>query len=392
MCLIVGGCGEKPQSPVLRVAMPYSDKVQDPDTNYYINWLEDKTGLDIEISLIRQKGVTGYLDTLFSSDLDVDVVFFGEDFTIDEETLKSYTDREDSPIYTEKEMEYLNYGSEAGVVAQVLWINYRWLENLGLSMPETVKDLQKVLEEFETRDPNGNGIKDEIPLAGNKDIPTCDPTGYLMDLYTSDEKEKLKHEKRMYDDELKGNPNFDMTIHELSELVNSQADMVGGFMATSIADVIYKENPEVMARYVHVPPLADKNGNKYAVFTESEPKTGAIILSRGDHKKEAKLLLDTMMTEEASLIARYGEQGVDWDFSDGSDVSIYGSVATIVTRNYIRDISQNKHLNGIGPMKVPEQYLRGVTWTGINSDTEYIDARAQMTYRDATPSSDINDK
>ena len=80
--LIVGGCGEKSQSPVLRVAMPYSDKVQDPDTNYYINWLEDKTGLDIEISLIRQKGVTGYLDTLFSSDLDVDVVFFGEDFTM----------------------------------------------------------------------------------------------------------------------------------------------------------------------------------------------------------------------------------------------------------------------------------------------------------------------
>ena len=36
-------------------------------------------------------------------------------------------------------------------------------------------------------------------------------------------------------------------------------------------------------------------------------------------------------------------------------------------------------------MVVPETYLRGVTWNGANSDTEYIDARAQMSYNAFLP-------
>ena len=29
-------------------------------------------------------------------------------------------------------------------------------------------------------------------------------------------------------------------------------------------------------------------------------------------------------------------------------------------------------------MYVPDEYLKGVTWNGVDSDSEYIDARAQM--------------
>ncbi len=116
---------------------------------------------------------------------------------------------------------------------------------------------------------------------------------------------------------------------------------------------------------------------------------------RAARKDDAERLLDTMLSEEASLIARYGEQGVDWEFSDGSDVSVSGGVSTIVTKNYLWNTPQNKHLSGIGPMWVRTEYLEGVTWNGVNSDAEYIDARARTSCRaflPATPGSAERDE
>lgn len=46
-----------------------------------------------------------------------------------------------------------------------LWINKTWLKKLGLSMPKTMNDFYEVLKAFKTKDPNGNGSKDEIPYA-----------------------------------------------------------------------------------------------------------------------------------------------------------------------------------------------------------------------------------
>ena len=36
-------------------------------------------------------------------------------------------------------------------------------------------------------------------------------------------------------------------------------------------------------------------------------------------------------------------------------------------------------------MKVPEKYLSGVTWNGVNSDMEYMEARAAMSYENFFP-------
>lgn len=43
-----------------------------------------------------------------------------------------------------------------------------WLERLGLKVPETIDDWEKVLTAFKEKDPNGNGIADEIPFDGSK--------------------------------------------------------------------------------------------------------------------------------------------------------------------------------------------------------------------------------
>lgn len=44
-------------------------------------------------------------------------------------------------------------------------INQAWLDKLGLKMPETTEDLYNTLVAFKTKDPNGNGKADEVPMS-----------------------------------------------------------------------------------------------------------------------------------------------------------------------------------------------------------------------------------
>lgn len=50
-------------------------------------------------------------------------------------------------------------------------INKKWLDNLGLEVPETLDDLYNVLKAFKEQDANGNGDpNDEIPISGAKGL------------------------------------------------------------------------------------------------------------------------------------------------------------------------------------------------------------------------------
>ena len=389
--LYVPGCGMKPQPDILHIAIPFSENIQDIDTNYYINYLEEKTGLDIVVSFVKIESCDEYLEVLLDSRSEIDIVLFGGSFVPSDGVLEEYASRG-----------YVSEGWDTPAGAgTVLWISKEWLVNLGMPIPGTTEELESVLEAFKTGDPNGNGIHDEIPLAGSTDEYDLDPVEFLMGSFTVNDpyhsrmngdgkcvwtddayREGIEYCNELFEKGLIYDGLSECSYAQLCEMVNRPVPVVGAFTSSSIGEVIYSGNPEVMARYVHVPPLKGPDGTAAAMLPENKTKIGAVILSRSEKKEEAQRLLDTMMTEEASLIARFGEPGVDWDYSDGKDISIYMIPSTIITRNYIRDVVQNKNLNGVGPMAVPEKYIYGVTWNGVNSDSEYVDARAQMAYMD----------
>ena len=50
-----------------------------------------------------------------------------------------------------------------GKYGRAFFIRYDWLDKLGLDVPETVDEYKAVLEAFRDGDPNGNGMKDEVP-------------------------------------------------------------------------------------------------------------------------------------------------------------------------------------------------------------------------------------
>ena len=77
--LLFSGCalGQNKKKSV-RIAVPSSPYIQDINSNYYKQWLEEKTGVSIEFIPVRQQRSQEYLSALFASqDADIDAVFFG---------------------------------------------------------------------------------------------------------------------------------------------------------------------------------------------------------------------------------------------------------------------------------------------------------------------------
>lgn len=173
---------------------------------------------------------------------------------------------------------------------------------------------------------------------------------------------------------------FSYSKRQLMELVNSPEDLVGAFTSQSIADVVYSNCSDILARYVQIAPLTTGDCDGNAVKVDYQWNIGGYIPSNSKHPKEAFELMDLMLSQEASLIAEFGEEGVDWKYSEEGDLSTYGNKAKITTLRYLEDSVQNKNFAGMGPHVLGEEYANGVTWNGNNSLVEYIDARAVKSY------------
>lgn len=423
----------------LRIAMPYSIRIQDTDTNYYKLWLEEKTGIQIEIDFIPQGYTEEYMRLLFTTgnSSDVDVVFFDsstdfpsaqlineygknrailplEDYITHGVHLQEIFDHyEDYDLRTVMEAAdgslYYMPALDTSIVnrkAQTLWLNVSWLKALKLSMPQTTEDLVAVLQAFRDNDPNGNGITDEIPLIGSNDEPALLPINFLMNsfVYNDWENSRMAMQdgsvffapqteqwrqgliccRTLYQEGLLPG-SFDFSAEQLVRLVNDPRDLVGGFTASGIDDVIFQGSPELTSRFVQILPLLGPENERSAVVRTSLPSPGGVITASCKNPEAAFLLMDTMLSEEASLIGRYGEQTEDWDFAGPGSISPSGKLATIVVQNFMRNKLQNKTLLEIGPFVTRSKYVDGLAWRGFQADHEYVNARAADSYRPYEP-------
>lgn len=84
----------------------------------------------------------------------------------------------DGHIYTLPSVE------ELGILQypNFLYINTAWLSALGLPVPTTIDEYRAALEAFKTRDPNGNGVADEIPLSFRTDSFAANPNDLIAAL------------------------------------------------------------------------------------------------------------------------------------------------------------------------------------------------------------------
>lgn len=357
--LLFDRSGDEPVT--VRIAVASDSLVENFNTNYYTRWLEEKSGYDIEFEYFTQGLEEEYLRALLEDEKGrIDAVFLPKDREVlSQNTFERYISEGricDLREYATGESNFTavceQLGDEAGNYSfprvnrglkyqapGILWINIHWLNRISLPIPKNEKELQTVLSAFDNDDPNGNGLDDEIPII---------------------------HFPKEYNN---------LDNRQVRELINSADDVVGGFIASNITDYIYPNDSEVVSRFVPVPEIVGISHESFGAV-----ENGGFIPQSAPHKEEAFAIMDLMLSEEASVIATYGEEGVDYRAAQESELSPYGNPARITTIRYLTYTVQNSNFRGAGPSNLSQEMSDEVKWQGDGSYIEYLQARAVRLY------------
>lgn len=267
-----------------------------------------------------------------------------------------------------------------------LWINTQWLKNLNLDMPKTTDDLKKVLEAFKTKDPNGNGQQDEIPISGTGDANGTSLIPFLMNGFIYDDannhlyvnggkvdsaankpewKEGLAYIKSLYDEKLIDPGAFSQNGEALWKIGNNAPSALLGAAAALhpyvFVDAVKNPNGK---DYNPVPPLQGPHA-QYATYASPYSSTATFVLTN-KASKEAQIaairMLDYMYTTEGQLISNFGQEGVEWRKPQDGDVALEKSAKPIFAQIPAKD-GDPKHNDAWGPLS---QYFQPKTFRDGN--------------------------
>ncbi|HJA93117.1 MAG TPA: extracellular solute-binding protein [Candidatus Eisenbergiella merdipullorum] len=217
-------------------------------------------------------------------------------------------------------------------------LSQAWLDNVGMDRPETLDDLYNVLKAFKEQDANGNGNPDdEIPMgmsSGRRrtELPIkwafgMNTTDYVL-AYMVDEagnvgiwdttennKEFLKYMNKLYSEGLINQDAFIMDDTELPNLmVNNQVGYCAGYGPAGNT----KELQEKMQWYGVVGFIQDGyNTTKSAVLEGNYSADFRLIANaETEYPEEIAKFVDYLFTEEGSLSASNGYEGVTFKYVD----------------------------------------------------------------------------
>lgn len=347
----------------LKIGIPKDPLVTDYDTNLYTQAIKEKMNCDIEFSYLpsssdeaKQKvelmisaGGADLPDVIINVPLSDSAIsrYASKGFII---PLNNYY--KNSSYYIKKVMEeepnlekmITMVDGNIYVVPKYLkimqnelgyrmWIYEPWLKKLGLETPKTTDDFYNVLKAFKEKDPNGNGIADEIPLLGATNggeswfldylsaafLPINPQSDYLYvengkikAAYVQDEyKEAIKYMSKLCKEGLLSPSSFTSAGAQSRQTVqNPNAVQVGTF--TTMAPTYLIGSDERQNGYKILPPLTQENGTGYAVYAPSIPVNSFFITKNCKNPEAAFRMADIMMSEEMTIWSRFGKEGTDW--------------------------------------------------------------------------------
>lgn len=356
------------QTQTLRIGVKQSSLVTSYEDNKFTTWLQDRTNAKFEFEYFTAADANQKLEIMISSGAKLPDVLCGFDLSessiytygsqgiflplddyidtigvgmqdvfkrVDNKNLRSMMTSADGNIY------YLpRYNEQIGNMWQLRsWINKTWLDTLGLDIPETTDELYEVLKAFATQDPNGNGINDEVPLVGANGTKqqTADflanafiyndmgdrwtvENGMLDVCYNKPQwQDALRYMNKLCSENLLSALTFTMDDAQLTQLLASGdgVNVVGVFTSNSFG---VTPEDERRLEYVPLPPLTGPDGVCWAARFPFTPTSRYIITKDCENPELAYRLGDLMVTREASIFARWGEEGVDWVQPQEGDV------------------------------------------------------------------------
>jgi putative aldouronate transport system substrate-binding protein len=225
----------------------------------------------------------------------------------------------DGKIYTLPSMS--TYQRE--LAPQKYWINTAWIEKLGLKVPKTLNDFYEVLKAFKEKDPNGNGIADEIPASGtilNNPIGTMilsalgmvedrvglDTSGKTV-IYTPTQPafmEYLKFMNKLYKEGLLDKEYFSQNIQQFRGKGAQQK--VGFFFEAGPQAAV---GTETYKQYATIPPLVSELNNTQMWPVNRFVNYGihnVAITSKNKYPEASIRLIDYMYSKEGGFRVRIG--------------------------------------------------------------------------------------
>lgn len=431
---IVAGDGDV----TLRFLVTEHPAIIDWSTNEFIKWMETQTNVKIEFEGVPLEGREEKVNLVLASGNYPDV-FFGLNFTdaqiqqygMEEKLLMPLNDLiKDNAPNTQKIFEQYP-GAEAMItqldgniyslpnvnecyhcnVSTKMWINQKWLDNLGLSMPTTTDELYNVLKAFKEQDANGNGdVNDELPMAGAHmdgwnnnadrfilnsflyyDMTLTSKTSYglyvendVVKLPYAEEamKDGLRYMRKLYDEGLYYDGSFNQTAVQLTQLVeNVDANLVGvvpsgyGGMFSQLGGERYQE-------YRAMLPLKGPDGFQTTVLDPYGSVWGRnFLLSANAANPEAAIKWgDFIYTFEATSRAYYGQKDVAWREATEGEIGINGLPALYTQLLPWQETDpQNEHIVQQGIDFRDSAYRLGMTFDQ-NTDLYSADGLEKLLY------------
>ncbi|MFS0868571.1 ABC transporter substrate-binding protein [Paenibacillus xylanilyticus] len=232
-----------------------------------------------------------------------------------------------------------------------LWMNTKWLKQLGLSEPTTTEEFKEVLKAFKTKDPNGNGKADEVPLSGSIENFGVHIIPYLMNGFIYDDdrtyliakegrvetvaskpewKEGLAYIKSLYDEGLIDPGAFTQNVGAFKKIGdNADAQLLGAGAAMHPSLFVNTAEDSPYGKdYNPIPPLKGPHAN-YATYNYPiDPGASFVLTNKASEETQiaAIKMLDYLYTEEGAMSAYLGEEGTSWRKPQEGEVALNDQV------------------------------------------------------------------
>ena len=272
----------------------------------------------------------------------------------------------------------------ADYMQNMMTINQTWLDAVGMTAPTNVDELRAVLKAFKTKDPNGNGQDDEVPILSsdimyyiinayvyyNLTYPFNVTDGKVWNPVATDEyRQALIYLNSLYKEELFSSLNLTATFTDIKNLVsgNGSTARVGIWSGHPLNMTTSK--CEVLDQYVALNPLADASGRGgYGVQQPNYLVYGGYITKDCEDQEAAMRFFDFFYLDETAIRLRHGERDVDWE--EGTGTSYYGTEAIIrvINANAVLEGSQTWGNTGTTFMN-PKNNL-AIATTGVGREAQ----------------------
>ena len=356
------------ETPVITIAVQDKVNVEDFNTNLETLMIEEELGVDIQfevypetdynekINTMIMAGGAELPDVLFVTPTDAQLLnWIGSDCIIP--LTEYYNDPEiskhihedydllgvdfskmmiqyDGEIYAIPTFNQ-SYGNEYPHKA---FYNMKWLEALETTAPTTPDELYDLLVKVKNTDLNGNGKNDEIGMVGNMIAAYYGWFSYIMNAFVYSDnspeffavedgtvyasfateawKEGLKFMRKLFAEELIPKEVLTQDDTQFLAMLNSEECTTMMFFYTSPSRV----NTALAWRndFEAVPPLINqKTGKPQTAFRPSSPSNGAFFITKNCKYPELAFKIgDLIVSEYYSIMTRWGQEGVDWDYAE----------------------------------------------------------------------------